>query len=377
MSVSNVNATQVYIDGVYQSKSNYTTSGSVLTFTTTAPATGTSIEVVHIKAVNASSINQNNFTGDGNQTFTLSQSIDDEAKTFVFIQGVYQEKSTYSISGNQITFNTAPQTGFTVEVMAFDTITIGNQTGAGTDWESTIQTTNFTADAGKGYFVNTTSSAVTVSLPAGTAGDEIHFTDYAGNFDTNEIIFNANGTEKILGITVNHKCVTKNATVRLIYQDNTNGWTADNIETVIVSFAVHHLVVGGGGGTHLGNYSGGHGYSQPTRFYTGGGGAGGFRTSITADGNGGGQSADNQITVTPGTNYTVTVGDGGAVTATMASTSNNNDAMSFANNNGGNSVFSTIIALGGGYGGGYNSTSGLNANDGGNGGGGSGQNGTG
>ena len=52
MSISNVNATQVYIDGVYQSKSNYTASGSVLTFNT-APATGTSIEVVHIKAVNA------------------------------------------------------------------------------------------------------------------------------------------------------------------------------------------------------------------------------------------------------------------------------------------------------------------------------------
>ena len=392
MSVSNVNATQVYIDGVYQSKSNYTTSGSVLTFNT-PPATGTSIEVVHIKAVNASSINQNNFTGNGNQTFQLSQSIDDEAKTFVFIQGVYQEKSTYSISGNQITFNTAPQTGFTVEVMAFDSITIGGstvssingQTGVvtlstGTDWQTAIEPqtgTSFGADANKGYFVDTTSSSVTVNLPAGSVGDEIHFTDYAGNFDTNEIIFNANGTEKILGITDNYKCVTKNATVRLIYQDNTNGWTADNIEGVIVPFAVHHLVVGGGGGTHLGNYSGGYGYSYPTRFYTGGGGGGGFRTSITADGNGGGQSADNQITVTPGTNYTVTVGDGGAVTATMSSTSNNNDAMSFANNNGGNSVFSTIIALGGGYGGGYNSTSGTNANDGGNGGGGSGPSGTG
>ena len=226
MSISNVNATQVYIDGVYQSKNNYTISGSVLTFTTTAPALGTSIEVVHIKAVNASSINQNNFTGNGSQTFTLSQSIDDEAKTFVFIQGVYQEKSTYSISGNQITFNTAPQTGFTVEVMAFDSITIGGstvssvngQTGAvtlstGTDWQSTIQTSNFTAVAEKGYFVNTTSSAVTVSLPAGTAGDEIHFTDYASAFDTNEIIFAANGSQKILNTSDNHKCIIQNATV--------------------------------------------------------------------------------------------------------------------------------------------------------------------
>ena len=126
MSISNENATQVYLDGVYQSKDNYSTSGSTLTFST-APPNGTAIEVVHIKAVSASSLNQNNFTGNGSTTaFTLSQTIDDEVKTFVFIQGVYQEKSTYSISGTTLTFTTAPQNGYTVEVMAFSTITISN-----------------------------------------------------------------------------------------------------------------------------------------------------------------------------------------------------------------------------------------------------------
>ena len=126
MSILDENATQVYLDGVYQSKDNYSTSGSTLTFST-APPNGTAIEVVHIKAVSASSLNQNNFTGDGSTTaFTLSQSIDDEAKTFVFIQGVYQEKSTYSISGTTLTFSTAPQNGYTIEVMAFSSITISN-----------------------------------------------------------------------------------------------------------------------------------------------------------------------------------------------------------------------------------------------------------
>ena len=37
----------------------------------------------------------------------------------------------------------------------------------GTDWISTIQTSNFTAVAEKGYFVNTTSAEITVTLPAG------------------------------------------------------------------------------------------------------------------------------------------------------------------------------------------------------------------
>ncbi|MGB0975167.1 MAG: DUF4183 domain-containing protein, partial [Flavobacteriaceae bacterium] len=127
LSITNENATQVYIDGVYQSKDNYTTSGSILTFSA-SPPNGAAIEVVHIKAVDVSSLNQNSFTGDGNTAdFPLSQSIDDENKTFVFIQGVYQEKSTYSISGTTLTFTTPPQNGYTIEVMAFSSITITNE----------------------------------------------------------------------------------------------------------------------------------------------------------------------------------------------------------------------------------------------------------
>ena len=333
MSISNENATQVYLDGVYQSKNNYSTSGSTLTFST-APPNGTAIEVVHIKAVNASSLNQNNFTGNGSTTaFTLSQSIDDETKTFVFIQGVYQEKSTYSISGTTLTFTTAPQSGYTVEVMAFSTISVGNQgvtsinglTGAvtletGTDWQSTIQTSNFTAVAGKGYFVNTTSGTVTVSLPAGNVGDEIHFVDYASTFDTNEIIFNANGSEKIQGRSTPAKNSTENAIIRLIYQDATKGWTSDNLTDDPPLVTVQYLVVAGGGGTR------GDG--------PGGGGAGGLRTSWTG-GSGGGGASETAIVANLNTNYTVTVGAGGA-----AATSGND------------SVFSTITSVAGGRGGG-------------------------
>ena len=38
-----------------------------------------------------------------------------------------------------------------------------------------VKTSDFTAVAGKGYFVNTSSGSITVSLPAGTAGDQIVF----------------------------------------------------------------------------------------------------------------------------------------------------------------------------------------------------------
>jgi hypothetical protein len=134
--------TQVYIDGVYQSKLNYSTSGTSLTFTT-APPTGTNnIEVVHIAAVTVSSTSgliQNSFTGDGSTVgFTLSITPTDENFTFVFIQGVYQDKSTYTVSGNTITFSTAPQNGYSVEVMSIGAVNIQQA--------SYLEYDNFTGD---------------------------------------------------------------------------------------------------------------------------------------------------------------------------------------------------------------------------------------
>ena len=327
MAISNENATQVYIDGVYQSKDNYTTSGSTLTFST-APPNGAAVEVVHIKAVNATSINQNNFTGNGSTTaFTLSQTIDDEAKTFVFIQGVYQEKSTYSVSGNQITFTTAPQAGFTVEVMAFGSITIGNQTAAGTDWQSTIQTSNFTAIAGKGYFVNTTSNTVTVTLPSSpSTGDLIELIDFAGTASSNKILIaSSNNIEGASG----DKAIRNNfGSVAIVYSGATKGWlssSADALQSPTPDLVVDYLVVGGGG---AGGYLGG------------GGGAGGLRTSYGSS-SGGGASAESSLSLSINTNYTVTIGPGGTKV----------DSYHTAGNNGTDSVFHNITSLGGGGGG--------------------------
>ena len=279
MSISNENATQVYLDGVYQSKNNYSTSGSTLTFST-APPNGTAIEVVHIKAVNASSLNQNNFTGNGSTTaFTLSQSIDDEAKTFVFIQGVYQEKSTYSISGTTLTFSTAPQNGYTIEVMAFSTISVGNAVISATDWQSTIQTSSFTAAAGKGYFVNTTSSAVTITLPSSPSlGDIVAISDYGGNVETNNITVTS--SNNIQGSSLDKLLNKNNSSVTLVYSDATKGWitSSDSHDALALpNPTLSFIVVAGGGGAA-----------------NGGGGAGGYRTGT--------------LTASLATNYTVTVG---------------------------------------------------------------------
>ena len=109
--------------------------------------------------------------------------------------------------------------------------------GTGTDWVTAIQTSNFTAAAGKGYFVNTTSQVLYVNLPVGVVGMEITIQDYAGTFATNKVILNANGSEKIQGSALEGKITTNNATAVLIYQDATKGWTSQDVELDITTIS--------------------------------------------------------------------------------------------------------------------------------------------
>jgi len=169
------NNTQIYIDGVYQSKDNYTVSGSTITFST-APPTSAAIEVVHIKAAGISTINDNQFTGDGSAVaFTLSQSVTDENNTFVFINGVYQDKSTYSIAGATLTFSTAPQNGYTIEVMQVGEISIkanalttDSFTGDGSTVAYTLTVTPASLDAVDVYISGLRQNKSTLSLSTNT-----------------------------------------------------------------------------------------------------------------------------------------------------------------------------------------------------------------
>ena len=66
----------------------------------------------------------NNFTGNGSTTgFTLGINPSVEQNTFVYIDGVYQQKNTYSTSGTTLTFSTAPPNGASVEVMSMTATT--------------------------------------------------------------------------------------------------------------------------------------------------------------------------------------------------------------------------------------------------------------
>ncbi len=210
----------------------------------------------------------------------------------------------------------------------------------GTDWQTAVKTAAFTATAGEGYFVNTTSAAITVTLPSSpSSGDEVNLVDYAGTADTNNITItssdNINGASN--DVLINYE----RGGVSIVYVDATQGWIAYNAanETAgalrLPPFDVDYLVVAGGGG-------GGGAFG-------GGGGAGGYRNSYNSETSGGGASSETALSLNTSTNYTVTVGSGGTGGTGSASS---------RGTEGTNSVFSSVTSTGGGTGGGYFPSSG-------------------
>jgi len=92
------------------------------------------------------------------------------------------------------------------------------------NWQLTAKTTAFTAVSGEGYLVDTTSAAITVTLPTSpSAGDEIIIVDYASNAGTNNITLDP-GTLNLRGATDDLVMSTNDQSVRLLYSGATKGW---------------------------------------------------------------------------------------------------------------------------------------------------------
>ena len=275
---------------------------------------------------------------------------------------------TLGESGKTVTLATgASQTGF-------------GRTGT-VDWQTTIKTGDFTAVSGEGYFVNTTSGGVTMTLPASpSVGDIVSVKDYAYKFATNALTVGRNGSNIGGGSSFDPTFSTDGAFLTFIYADATKGWlltdesnnTTDPSNTFISAtggtikicgdFKTHiftgpgtfcvsaaagtvavadYLVIGGGG-------SGGTGCAG------GGGGAGGFRVSncvgsIPAPTMSPLVKACGAIPISI-QGYAIEVGGGGN------SVTGGPGTPSPFGNNGVNSSFATIISAGGGAGGAGNPT---------------------
>ncbi len=110
----------VFIEGVYQNPGDFTLSGTTLTLDV-APANTRKVVAYHVSgAVSGNNLNHDQFTCNGSTTaFTLSLSPIHENNTQVFLDGVYQQKTDYAVSGTTLTMDTAPSNGAILEVMTF------------------------------------------------------------------------------------------------------------------------------------------------------------------------------------------------------------------------------------------------------------------
>ena len=180
----------------------------------------------------------------------------------------------------------------------------------GTSWQA-VKTSNFSAVAGEGYFVNTTSGAITATLPASPSiGDTFEFKDYAQTFATNNLTIDPNGNPFEGLADTNHIAEQNRMAITITYSDSTKGYVATssanaqadlnsgNFNIVAPPYSVDFLVIAGGGGAG-GSYG------------AGAGGAGGYRNSYNSESSGGGGSAESALSLTPGVAYTITVGAGG------------------------------------------------------------------
>ena len=126
--------------------------------------------------------------------------------------------------------------------LSFDSVS--SRTGA-VNWCTTAKTTGFTGANGVGYFVNTASGAITVTLPSSpSAGDIIAIKDYADNFATNNVTI-ARGGSKINGFCNCATLFTDGESVTLVYVDGTKGWQSVQNSVTDVSGAEFVSAIGG------------------------------------------------------------------------------------------------------------------------------------
>ena len=176
-------------------------------------------------------------------------------------------------------------------------------TGAAS-WNTTVKTTDFTAVAGEGYFVNTTAGVINVTLPAGSAGDVIAIKDYAGTFATYVCTLIRNGSDKVGGSAINPTLSTNGIAATIVYVDAVQGWlvTDDGLQSSVPT--PEYIVASGGTPTTDGDYKV-HTFTGPGTFcvsavgnpagsatidylVVAGGGAGGYANGGGAGGGAGG-----------------------------------------------------------------------------------------
>ena len=228
--------------------------------------------------------------------------------------------------------NIINQCGATITIGANDdTVVLGTGAAFGggvgaVKWETTPQTGSFGAVAGRGYFMNTTSGPLTLTLPASpSAGDIVSIADYTRTFSTNNCTIGRN-SQPIGGVAADAVLSTSGQAATFVYVDGTEGWINVQETSSSIQGTVEYVCATGGTTVNSGDYTY-HTFTGPATFcvaavsnttpsrnnvcmmVVAGGGGGGSNHG----GGGGGAGGYREFTSVPITaqGYPITVGAGG------------------------------------------------------------------
>ncbi len=289
----------------------------------------------------------------GSSSYTLNYSVGSNASISVFIDGVHQKPGTsYTVSATTLTFpGGATPSGTNNICVVFHSLPInlptpgdGTITNAKVDNSAAIATSKI---SGAVTSIASHGLGTSATVDTGTSANQIVKLDGSAKIpavDGSQLTnlpsdITKQGSDPTISTNpaggVGTMILNTSSGKLFVCTDATAGanvWKAGEDGTIQPSYAVDYLVVAGGGGA---------GGSQSGYSAGGGGGAGGYRNTYNSETSGGGGSSETALTLTPSTQYTVTVGAGG--TGGVAGSS--------AGVQGSNSVFSTITSTGGGKGG--------------------------
>ena len=229
---------------VVASRTSYLPSAKAATFSS-APPNSSAIEITAatVAPVTASTeFKLSQFTGNGSTlAYTLSAQ-SPENNTNVYIDGVYQSKTNYAVSGTTLTFSTAPPSGSSIEVMAANAVVVS----VGTPDDNTVTTakivdnavtsakiasepitvgitsvvtaSSLTATVNTHVYVS--AATQTITLPASpTIGQRVLIT--VGNF-TDTVV--ARNGSNIMSSATDFTMDAAYLSIQFIFTDATQGW---------------------------------------------------------------------------------------------------------------------------------------------------------
>ena len=177
-------------------------------------------------------------TSDGSGTYSITAAADfataaqgtkaDSAVQPAAIAAMVETTDSIDVLSDVDTSTAAPTSG-QVLVWNGTNWAPGTAASAGLDFDSTIKTVSFNAVVNKGYFLDTSSAVLTVTLPSSpSVGDEVHVIDSSNSAATNNITIGRGGNP-IASSATDLTVAVNGAAFRLIYSgSSTFGWVLMN-----------------------------------------------------------------------------------------------------------------------------------------------------